>query len=70
MKKQRKKKTTKVDWRRLMKKAAEESVKKTIETVILAIILGASIKFLWVVPAATTGVVTAKIVKIVLIDKQ
>ncbi|MDP2750008.1 MAG: hypothetical protein Q8O89_04200 [Nanoarchaeota archaeon] len=59
------KKAKKINWRRLGISALENGIKKAIELVVLALLLGAAMKtVLFVVPAVVAGTVFAKIIKI------
>jgi len=63
------KKTKKIDWNRLIKKAVEDGIKKGIELTILAIIAGTAAKLIMIaVPAVTLGAVVAKVIKIRFLD--
>jgi len=59
------KKKMKICWKRLLVKALEDAIKKTIEIVILALVLGVTIKMIMiVVPAVSLGSIIAKLIKI------
>lgn len=63
------KKPKKIEWKRLLKKAFEDGIKKAIELSIIAIIVGAALKIIMItVPAVTFGSVIAKIIKIKFMD--
>jgi len=60
-----KKRSKKINWKKLLIKGVEEGIKKTIELIVLAIILGATLKLIMVVvPAVAFGAVIAKFAKI------
>ncbi|MBW2978272.1 hypothetical protein KY331_05485 [Candidatus Woesearchaeota archaeon] len=59
------KKHHKIEWKRLLSKALEDGIKKAIELILIALIVGASIKLILVaVPAVTLGAVIAKLAKL------
>ena len=63
------KKHHKIEWKRLIAKAVEEAIKKVIELLILAILLGAALKLIVIaVPAVAFGAVIAKLAKIYLLN--
>jgi hypothetical protein len=63
------KKQKKVDWKKITGKAFEDAIKKLVEVLILAVIIGAAIKvILWAVPAVTIGSLFAKFIKAKIID--
>lgn len=58
-----------IDWKRLARKVAEDAPKKFIETLILVIVLGLTLKTVMAaVPAITVASVFAKIVKVRMFD--
>jgi hypothetical protein len=55
----------KIQWKRLLAKAAEDVVKKAIELTALAIILGAYMKIMLVaLPAVLAGGILARVIKL------
>lgn len=64
------KRCKKIDWKRMLLKAAEDGIKKAIELTILALLVGVTIKTVLVaVPAVTMGAVIAKTVKIKMLER-
>ena len=60
-----KNKTKKINWGRLVIKAIEEGAKKAIELVVLALMIGATMKLVMAaIPAVMAGAIVAKIVKV------
>ena len=65
-----KKNQIKIDWKRLLKKAAEDGIKKGIELSIVAVALGMAYKFIFVtVPAVTLAAIAAKLFKVRFLDQ-
>ena len=63
------KKIKKINWKKLFAKALEDGIKKTIELVVLALLLGATFKLILItVPAVTLGSMVAKLTKIRFFD--
>lgn len=59
----------KILWKKLLVKAAEEAIKKTIELLVLALALGITARLIFVaVPAIIAGSVVAKVTKITLLE--
>ncbi len=66
---QRKKNVKKIKWKSLFIKAIEDALKKSVELIILALLLGIAIKIiLMTVPAVTIATIISKIVKIKLFE--
>ena len=58
-------KQRKIDWKRMLKKAAEDGIKKAVELIALGIALGVAYRMIIVaVPAVAVGTVVAKVVKV------
>ena len=58
-------KTKKIQWKRLFAKATEDVMKKAIELIAIAVILGATAKLIMVVlPAVLAGGVIARLIKL------
>jgi len=63
------KKTRKIRWRKLLKKAAEDGLRKTVELLILAIIAGVALRLVLVaVPAFVGGTIAAKLIRVKFFD--
>lgn len=64
-KKNKKTEQGRIDWKRLIIKALENGAKKAIEVVILALVLGATLKMAAVaIPAAMAGTALVKMIKV------
>ena len=62
-------KQNKIDWSRLLKKAAEEGIKKAVELTALGIALGLAFKVvIATVPAVTLSSIIAKVIKVKFLD--
>jgi len=62
-------KKKKINWKKVFGKSLEDTIKKTIECLMLAILLGSTINtMLFAIPAVTIGSFVAKIIKIKYID--
>ena len=60
-----KKRSKKIDWKRLVARSIEDGMKKGIELIIIAVLLGATFKLLvTAIPAVVLGSVIAKLAKI------
>jgi hypothetical protein len=59
----------KINWKKLMAKGFEDAIKKAVELLILALLLGATLKLILIaVPAVSLGAIVSKICKITFFD--